>query len=99
MSKIAVVYWSGTGNTEAMANAVLEGAKEKGAEAVLLTPENFDVSMMDSYDAIRFWMPGNGKLRYWKKMNLNRCLLPVNQNFQEKELHCLVLMDGAMESG
>ena len=35
MSKIAVVYWSGTGNTEAMASAVLEGAKEKGAEAVL----------------------------------------------------------------
>ena len=28
MSKIAVVYWSGTGNTEAMANAVLEGVKE-----------------------------------------------------------------------
>ena len=32
MSKVAVVYWSGTGNTEAMANAVAEGAKEKGAE-------------------------------------------------------------------
>lgn len=31
MSKIAVVYWSGTGNTEQMASAVLEGAKEKGA--------------------------------------------------------------------
>ena len=28
MSKIAVVYWSGTGNTEAMASAVAEGAKE-----------------------------------------------------------------------
>lgn len=49
MSKIAVVYWSGTGNTEAMAKAVLEGAKEKGAEVVLLTPDEFDVSMMDSY--------------------------------------------------
>ena len=31
MSKIAVVYWSGTGNTEAMASAVAEGAREKGA--------------------------------------------------------------------
>ena len=31
MSKIAVVYWSGTGNTEQMANAVAEGAKEAGA--------------------------------------------------------------------
>ena len=35
MSKIAVVYWSGTGNTEAMAQAVVSGAKEKGAEAVM----------------------------------------------------------------
>ena len=27
MGKVAVVYWSGTGNTEEMAKAVLEGAK------------------------------------------------------------------------
>ena len=32
MSKVAVVYWSGTGNTEAMAMAVAEGAKGKGAD-------------------------------------------------------------------
>ncbi len=30
MSKIAVVYWSGTGNTEAMAKAVLEGRRRRG---------------------------------------------------------------------
>ena len=28
--KIIIVYWSGTGNTEAMANAVYAGAKEAG---------------------------------------------------------------------
>ena len=33
MSKIAVVYWSETGNTEQMASTVLEGAKENGADA------------------------------------------------------------------
>ena len=32
MSKVAVVYWSGTGNTEEMANKVAEGAKEAGAD-------------------------------------------------------------------
>ncbi|MFR7552146.1 MAG: flavodoxin domain-containing protein, partial [Acutalibacteraceae bacterium] len=42
MSKVAVVYWSGTGNTEAMAASVVEGIKEKGAEAVLLTAAEFD---------------------------------------------------------
>ena len=44
MSKIAVVYWSGTGNTEEMANAVADGAKAAGAEAVLLTSGAFDAS-------------------------------------------------------
>lgn len=32
MSKVAVVYWSMTGNTETMANAVAEGAKAAGAD-------------------------------------------------------------------
>lgn len=36
MSKIAVVYWSGTGNTEAMANFVAEGAVSAGAEAEVI---------------------------------------------------------------
>lgn len=36
MSKVAVVYWSGTGNTEAMASAVVDGVREDGAEAELL---------------------------------------------------------------
>ena len=37
MSKVAVVYWSGTGNTESMAAQVASGAKEAGAEVDLLT--------------------------------------------------------------
>lgn len=60
MSKIAVVYWSGTGNTEAMANAVLEGIKENGGEGVLLTSAEFDSSMVDSFDAIAFGCPAMG---------------------------------------
>ena len=60
MGKIAVVYWSGTGNTETMANAVLEGAKGKGADAVLFTSAEFDVSMMDAYDAVAFGCPAMG---------------------------------------
>ena len=60
MSKVAVVYWSGTGNTEAMANAVVDGVKGKGAEAVLLTASQFDASMIDSFDAIAFGCPSMG---------------------------------------
>ncbi len=60
MSKIAVVYWSQTGNTEAMAEAVAEGIKEKGAEAAMLTASEFNASMMDSYDGVAFGCPAMG---------------------------------------
>lgn len=60
MSKIGVVYWSGTGNTEAMASAVADGAKEKGAEVAILTASSFNAGMMDDYDAIAFGCPSMG---------------------------------------
>lgn len=60
MSKIAVVYWSGTGNTEAMASAVLEGVKEAGAEGVMMTAAEFNASMVDTFDAIAFGCPSMG---------------------------------------
>lgn len=60
MKKTAVIYWSGTGNTEAMANAVLEGMKAAGAEATLLTPDQVDASALSDYDAIAFGCPAMG---------------------------------------
>ena len=41
MKKVAVVYWSGTGNTEAMAQAVAEGAKSAGADVTMMTAGEF----------------------------------------------------------
>lgn len=52
--KTAVIYWSGTGNTEAMAKAVAEGA---GAE--LFTVSDFSGSI-DDYDAVAFGCPAMG---------------------------------------
>ena len=60
MSKIAVVYWSGTGNTEAMANEVAEGAKAAGAEVDVLTASEFGADKMDTYDAVAFGCPAMG---------------------------------------
>ena len=60
MKNIAVVYWSGTGNTEAMAQAVSDGVKEKGAQVKLLTASAFDASMVDQFDAIAFGCPSMG---------------------------------------
>ena len=50
----AVIYWSGTGNTEAMANAVAEGAR-----ADALTVSDFSGSIAD-FDAIAFGCPAMG---------------------------------------
>ena len=58
MSKVAVIYWSGTGNTEAMANAVADGAKAAGAEVDLLTCS--DVNSVDGYDAVGLGCPAMG---------------------------------------
>jgi len=60
MSKIAVVYWSGTGNTESMADAVLAGVREKGGEVTLFNAVEFEGSMMDSFDAVAFGCPAMG---------------------------------------
>ncbi len=54
MSKIAIVYWSGTGNTEAMALAIADGVKNSGAEVCVMTSAEFDASMMEHYDVIAF---------------------------------------------
>ena len=35
--KVSVIYWSGTGNTEKMAEYVAEGAKSGGADVALMT--------------------------------------------------------------
>ena len=60
MSKVAVVYWSGTGNTEAMASAVVDGVREGGAKAELFTASEFDASMLSSFDAVAFGCPSMG---------------------------------------
>jgi flavodoxin short chain len=60
MSKIAIVFWSGTGNTQAMAEAVLAGAKEAGAQADLLNADEFSAAKVAEYDAIGFGCPSMG---------------------------------------
>lgn len=60
MSKVAVVYWSGTGNTEQMAQQVAEGARQAGAEVALLTSAEFGAGQMDAYGAVAFGCPSMG---------------------------------------
>lgn len=58
--KAAVIFWSSTGNTEAMAQAVAEGARQAGAEVDLRACADFDAAAIDQYEAFAFGCPAMG---------------------------------------
>ena len=60
MSKIAIVYWSGTGNTESMATIIADSVKNAGAEVGLYPAAEFSAPMMDEFDSIAFGCPSMG---------------------------------------
>lgn len=57
--KTAVVYYSGTGNTEAMANKMAETLREK-ADVSIITADSFSASDVADYDAFAFGCPAMG---------------------------------------
>ena len=60
MAKIAVVFWSGSGNTEAMANAVVAGVKKGGADVELIRVGDFSADRIADYDGILMGCPACG---------------------------------------
>ena len=60
MSNVAVVYWSGTGNTEAMAEEIAAGAERAGAHADLVLASDFEPSKIAQFDAFAFGCPAMG---------------------------------------
>ena len=57
---ISVVYWSGTGNTQVMAEAVAEGIRSAGAEANVLEVADADAAALASEDAFALGCPSMG---------------------------------------
>lgn len=60
MNSISVVYWSGTGNTEAMAEAVAEGIRSCGAEAVLTEVSSADAAALSAEAGFALGCPSMG---------------------------------------
>ena len=60
MKKTAVIYWSGTGNTEAMANAVAEGMRQAGAECSVLTSDDVTADTVAALEAVALGCPAMG---------------------------------------
>ena len=57
---ISVVYWSGTGNTEAMADALADGIREAGGEAALITVDSADAQELVKEDVFALGCPSMG---------------------------------------
>ena len=57
---VSVVYWSGTGNTQAMAEAVAEGIRDGGADAVLMEAGNADAAALAEEKAFALGCPSMG---------------------------------------
>ena len=60
MSKIKIVYWSSTGNTEAMAEAIARGIESAGGEAQLLEADNVSASDFSDDQVFALGCPAMG---------------------------------------
>ena len=60
MNHVAIVYWSGTGNTEKMAQCIAEGVQDAGGTAALLGPGEFSADNWNEYQAVAFGCPAMG---------------------------------------
>lgn len=63
MSNVAIVYWSGTGNTEAMADFVAEGVEAKGGTATIIQAADFGAERVTRIRYLRLRMPRYGRRR------------------------------------
>jgi flavodoxin short chain len=60
MKKVLVVYWSGTGNTQAMAESLARGVKDGGGEAVVQNAAGASAAQVKGADALAFGCPAMG---------------------------------------
>jgi len=60
MKKVTVIYWSGTGNTEKMAEAIVEGAKGQGIDVILKNVSEATPEDVFEADAVALGCPSMG---------------------------------------
>ncbi len=60
MGKTAVIYWSGTGNTEAMANAIASAVKAAGGDCGLFPVSEITAAQAAEYDVLALGCPAMG---------------------------------------
>lgn len=98
MSKIAVIYWSGTGNTQAMAEAVAEGAKGAGAQVDLYSVSETSAGAAAAYDTLALGCPAMGA-EVLEESEFEPFLPSWKAAFPAKRWRCSALTGGATGSG
>lgn len=58
--KINIIYWTGSGNTEEMANLIAKGAKEEGAEVNIKTVDRASIDDVKNCDVVMLGSPAMG---------------------------------------
>ena len=71
MSKVAIVFWSATGNTETMANCIAEGA---GANGTIVPCTEMTPAKLAEFDVVAFGCPAMVQSS-WRRASSNPCLL------------------------
>lgn len=79
MSKTAVIFWTSTGNTEIMADAIIEGLNIIGAEGIKISASQFNINTVSEFDSFAFGCPamGDEQLDEYEFEPLFKSLLPL----------------------
>lgn len=98
MSKVAVIYWSGTGNTKMMAEAVSEGAKNAGADVSLLNVSETNAAEAASFDVLALGCPAMGG-EVLEEMEFEPFFTELESKLSGKKVALLAPMAGETDSG
>lgn len=60
MSKTAIIYWSGTGNTQTMAMSVLDGARKADPDTAFFSVSEITADAAAAYDNLLLGCPAMG---------------------------------------
>ena len=98
MSKVSVVYWSQSGNTQAMAEAVAAGITEAGKEAEVVYVSDVNVADLTAEKAFALGCPAMGA-EVLEEGEFEPFMESIDGSISARPSHCLVPTAGATDSG
>lgn len=93
-----IIYWSQTGNTEKMANLILEGIESEGEKAELVEVSSVSLNDVKNEKILILGCPASGAEEL-EESEMEPFIKSLEGNIQGKKLHFLVHGDGAMANG